>query len=404
MNKLFIVIKHEFKTVVTNKGFIIFTILGPFLLIAVSFFPAFIQKKTEKTSFTIGYISNNENIIHKIKLPLVTMGIELVELGTKLSLADSSVLKGDIYGYIVIPDNFLQTDSFEIITKDIADYKIIGILQSVLGQTIINERLKLEGISELKIVELTKCPVIFSTMLTKEGEKVKKDFLSVFLSSIAFTMLLYMTVLIYGQSIGRSILLEKKSKTVEILLSSIKPITLMLGKIFGLIGASLLQYTIWLSSAIVVTKLLKTSSIPIPEIPAYLYFYLIIYFILAFLLYATIYSALGALSQDETHLQQLGWPIIMFLIIPMLSLSSIITNPYSTFAIVLSFFPLTSAIIMFTRISVSYPPLWEILLSIIIQIISIAGLFILSAKIFKTGILTTGKKFSFKEILTWLKI
>jgi ABC-2 type transport system permease protein len=127
--------------------------------------------------------------------------------------------------------------------------------------------------------------------------------------------------------------------------------------------------------------------------------WLVVFFLLAFFLYCSLYAALGAVSEDEQHLGQLAWPVILFLVLPVVLISPIITNPQSPLVIVLSIFPLTSPIVMLLRIVMGGAQPWEIAASVGLLLATIAGVIWLSAKIFRIGILMTGKRFTFAEVL-----
>jgi ABC-2 type transport system permease protein len=132
-------------------------------------------------------------------------------------------------------------------------------------------------------------------------------------------------------------------------------------------------------------------------------FYMVLFFLLAFFLYASIYAALGAASEDEQHLFQLSWPLMIFLILPMVAVGAIISLPDNPVITGLSLFPLTSPIVMFQRILAGQPPVWQITLSVIILLGTISVSILLSAKIFRIGILMTGKRFTVREVLRWLR-
>ena len=244
-----------------------------------------------------------------------------------------------------------------------------------------------------------------TTYDANRGEEAGQDPATVIFTVLAFTMMLYMTILLYGQAIGRSVLNEKLSKTVEIMLSSVSPQELLVGKIIGKAAASMLQYAIWILMAVGFLNLIG----PLVNVEINLaggittYFYLVGFFLLAFLLYSTVYAALGAASEDETHLAQLAWPVIVFLVIPMVTLGSIATNPDSVFPRVLSIFPLTAPIVMFQRLLIGSPAPWEVAVSLGLLIGSIIAIAMLAAKIFRIGILMTGKRFTLGEIAKWLR-
>ena len=176
---------------------------------------------------------------------------------------------------------------------------------------------------------------------------------------------------------------------------------LLFGKILGKALASLLQYGIWVTISAAVLKLIGPRigiSIGVGLSMSTLA-YLVLFFILAFFLYCSLYAALGAASEDEQHLGQLAWPVIIFLVIPVVMISSIITTPRAPVIVALSLFPLTAPIVMFLRILVGAAEPWEILVSIGLIVATTAAVIWLSARIFRVGILMTGKRFKFLEVL-----
>ncbi|MBN2364227.1 ABC transporter permease [candidate division WOR-3 bacterium] len=405
MRKFFCVLKQEFKTVAMNKSFIVFTLLGPVFMIGITVFPMLLMKGTQAKKVTVYVVTEDKNLAAAMEIRLKNSGIDIVKNNDSREVLDSLVGKGVIYGYIIVPESILTQDTFEFVTKDMADYTVVASIEGVLGNYIITQRMIGEGIDPSKIDALTSPPVISAVKLTKEGEKVKQDFMASFFTAITFTMLLYMTILIYGQSIGRSVINEKKTKTVEIILSSVKPFTLMLGKISGQAAASLLQYGFWLSLSFFSLKIIgsRFQNLNVPVLPHGIYGYLISFYILGFLMYSAVYAALGAASEDENNLQQLAMPVIFLLILPMISVSAIIMNPNSAFAVFFSLFPFTAPMVMFLRATISSPPLYQIIIAYGLIVLTIFLLFFIAAKIFRIGILMTGKKFSFKDIMVWLR-
>jgi ABC-2 type transport system permease protein len=279
---------------------------------------------------------------------------------------------------------------------------VIGVLQGVIGKAIVAQRLVKAGISLSQVASLTQSPAFETRQLTKSGEKKKNsDFITIFMTGLTLAMLLYMTVLLYGQVIARSVLTEKTNKTVEIMLSSVRAMDLLFGKILGKALASLLQYGIWVAISAAVLKLVGPRlgvSVNV-GLSVSMLAYLVLFFILAFFLYCSLYAALGAASEDEQHLGQLAWPVVIFLVIPVVMISPIITTPQAPVIIGLSLFPLTAPIVMFLRILVGAALPWEILVSIGLIIATTAAVIWLSAKIFRVGILMTGKRFRFSEVM-----
>jgi ABC-2 type transport system permease protein len=272
----------------------------------------------------------------------------------------------------------------------------------VIGQAIVAQKLTEAGVSTSQIASVIRLPVLDARQLTQSGEKKKSsDFATVLITGLTFAMLLYMTLVLYGQVIGRSVLTEKTSKTVEIMLSSVRPIELLFGKILGKAFASLLQYGIWVGISALILRLVGPRlGISIGAgLTVGTFAYLVLFFTLAFFLYSSLYAALGAVSQDEQHLGQLAWPMVIFLMIPVMMISPIITSPHAPLIVGLSLFPLTAPIVMFLRILVDAAAGWEIFLSVTLIIMATAGVIWLSARIFEAGILMTGKRFTLREVL-----
>jgi ABC-2 type transport system permease protein len=404
MGKLAKIIRMEFRLTAGNKVFIILTIIGPFLIAAVTILPSLISMSgvsMGSPATKIALLGADTRFVLEISPAFAQSRIDVsAAQGTPESM-DSQVLSGAYDGYLVVPADLSDVTRLEYVSKNAADFRVVGVLQGVIGQAIIAQRLVKAGISAAQISSLMQAPALETRQLTQSGEKKNSDFLTILMTGLTLAMLLYMTVLLYGQVIGRSVLTEKTNKTVEIMLSSVRPMELLFGKILGKALASLLQYGIWVSISAAVLKLIGPRlgvSIGIGLSLSTLG-YLVLFFVLAFFLYCSLYAGLGAASEDEQHLGQLAWPVIVFLVIPVVMISHIITNPQSPFIIGLSLFPLTAPIVMFLRIIVGAARPWEILTSVGLILVTTAGVIWLSAKIFRVGILMTGKRFKFGEVL-----
>ncbi len=199
--------------------------------------------------------------------------------------------------------------------------------------------------------------------------------------------------------------MEKTSKTVEIMLSSVRPTDLLFGKVLGKAVAGLLQYAIWIGIAVLFLKLLGPVlgvRLNLGVSPAVLG-WLVLFFVIAFFIYCSLFAGLGAASTDDQHLGQLSWPLIIPLVLPMVLVSPILFSPNSPFVVALSLFPLTGSVVMFMRILAGGVPPWEIGLSIALQLATIAAAVALAAKVFRVGLLMTGKRFRLGEIARWLR-
>jgi ABC-2 type transport system permease protein len=291
------------------------------------------------------------------------------------------------------------------VARSSADPAVAGFLEEAIGEFVVRARLARVGVTPDRVEELTRRPELVPQRLDKSGETEEQNFMGVFFTMFGMVMLIYMTILLYGQMIGRSALQEKQSKTVEILLSSVRPLDLMFGKILGKGSAGLLQYLFWIGVAIVLISVLGAGSSL--QVPATLTLanlgFLLLFFLLAYFLYAAAYAALGSVAQDEQHLGQLGMPLILMLIVPLLLMSLIISAPSSPVIVGLSFFPFTAPIVLFARILIAAPPVWHVLLSVGIMLATIVLVGLASAKLFRTALLMTGQRVTFSALFRMLR-
>jgi ABC-2 type transport system permease protein len=407
MSKLWKVAWHEFRRTAGTKAFVVLTILGPFLIIAMTVVPAVVSQRQQRKQLAIAVTGADPAMISRVAPPLEEAGILLETVGGPdpgVEL-DARLLQGGLYGYLIFPGDILTEGSLELVTREFPDFRVVELLKKTIGGEVIDARMRQAGMDPVRIRQLTQPVQLKTRQITKSGEKVQQDQFSFIMVGIAFTLMLYMTILLYGQAIGRSVVQEKTSKTVEIMLSSVSERDLLFGKILGQTAASLLQYAVWVGMALIGVELIgpRLGLARLPQLSAVILLYLVVFFLMGFLLYAAFYAALGAASEDEQNLGQLSWPLIVFLVFPMVSAGPIITNPGSSFSLFLSLFPLTAPVVMFVRIMASEPPGWQILLSLGILGVSVAVTMLFSARIFRVGILMTGKRFRLPEIVRWIR-
>lgn len=227
-----------------------------------------------------------------------------------------------------------------------------------------------------------------------------------FFLPLTLMMMIYMTVIIYGVAVMRSVIEEKTSRVVEVLLSSVSSMELMAGKILGVGAVGLTQVLIWASFGAVIgspmimaaKSMMKDVHLPVAVIIAFP-----VFFVLGYLLYSTMYAAVGAMVNSDEEAQQMQWPVLAPLVSCAVFASMVIRTPNSPFAQALSIFPLTSPIIMFVRITVATPPTWQIALSVGLLIATIYGMVALCSRIYRVGILMYGKRPTLPEILKWIK-
>jgi ABC-2 type transport system permease protein len=412
MKKMLTVLRWEFARTAANKAFVVMTILGPFLILALTVLPSLVvSKQGLEPGSRLAIAGASQEELGRLGAAFGQVGLSVVAAATgdspALSEDKAKVLAGTLSGLLVFEEGWTGGGAFRLYTKNGSEALLFGIVEKVVGAELRESRMRASGLDPALLAPILAPATMEVVKLAGGGETGagQDRFLSLMFTVLSFVMMLYMTTLMYGQMIGRSVVLEKTSKTVEIMLSSVSPRELLFGKVLGLGTAALVQYGVWAGAGLLITLVFGPMlgiALP-PSLTAANLGWLVLFFLLAFFLYATAYAALGAAAEDEQQLGQLSWPLLVFLIVPMVFIATFLMNPDSALARFFSLFPLTSPIVMFIRVIASSPPAWEIVLSVLIALASIWGIAILSARVFRIGILMTGKRGSFGEMWRWIR-
>jgi ABC-2 type transport system permease protein len=436
MGKLKLIIKREFFAKVKNKSFIIMTILSPLLMVGFFSLIVFLNVKNSEEVRTIAYVDDSQLLDSVFTNTTSTKYVNLTALGIDEARKQA---KTSYYGVLYIP----KSDSLNAISKGISFYSEDAPSLSLLGD--IENKLE-KKIRDLKIEQLNfdvakiKATETTVDIITENfsGEKSSKigSILRMFAGG-GFGYLIFMFIIIYGTSVMRSVIEEKTSRIIEVIISSVKPFQLMLGKILGNALAGILQFIIWMISfgllLFIVTSLfgpeatssgsamgqmnpemvqqmqqssatdLQVALAEIKNLPILtMFFSFIFYFLGGYLIYSSIYAAIGAAVDSETDTQQFMMPVLIPLMIAIYVGFSVIENPHGPIALGFSLFPLTSPIVMLMRIPFGVP-WWQIALSMALLLVTFVGIVWFAAKIYRVGILMYGKKPSYKELYKWLK-
>lgn len=420
MNKIFLVIKREFLERVVSKWFIIGTLLGPILMAVLILAPLLVAKldtsdrkvtvisldnDTELLASIEKRLSNKKDPIGQSKYVVKTLGIadekELPEIREKLT---KEIKDGDLNGYLLLK----KTDkdySADFFAENVSDFGTIRQLEDATSGSIIERRLSQAGMDPNQINELSKPIDIKTKKLVESG--TKEDSGQTMILGLIMMVILYTTMIIYGMTVLRGIVEEKQSRIVEVIISSISPLELMFGKIIGIGLVGLLQFTVWSIFAAVLPMALATMSIAtganLPDVPKSLLVYFVLYFVLGYFLYATLFALAGSIVSNDQDAQSVQMPITMLLIIATIFSSLIIRDPNGTASVILSLVPFFGPVLMFLRIAVQTPPIWQIVLSLGLMVITIIGCSWLAAKIYRVGILMYGKRPTVPELIKWLR-
>jgi len=314
--------------------------------------------------------------------------------------------KEEIDGFIHLPAKVIDAAEFEFYARNVGNFDLNRQIHNAVNEILVDHRIKMSNLDRGIISSLMRESELRTVKITKSAEEREGGFVQEYFSTFTFVMILYITIIIYGMYTMRSIIQEKNSRVIEILLSSANSFQLMVAKIIGLGSVGFTQYLIW--SLFGIGLLLYGSSFVEASnewfsFSPMLFIYFIIFFILGYFFYATIYAGIGAITNSEQEAQQLSFPVVLLIVLPIIMMTFIVRNPDSTTAVILSLIPFFSPIIMFARVNILSPPLIEIWGAIIILILCILILMWIVARIYRIGILMYGKRPTLPEVIKWIK-
>jgi len=417
--KLLKIAKREYLQRVKRKSFLIGTILGPVLMGIMMLAPVLIMSRggqvqtrlviadmtgsiyTELNAGLADTLNDGGLMFNLTKLE-VTGQDEFEARKSDLNLQVSADM---IDGYLFIPSDIVTEGKAVFYGKRVGDINAIRRIRNELTNCVLGKRLSSEGIDYSIVKDLIE-KVDLKTIQLQKGEEKESDFDFLYFSSFIFIMMLYMTILMWGIAVERSIIEEKNNRIIEVLLSSVKPFDLLGGKILGVGSVGLTQYAIWGIFGVLLSTYGLSMGGTVAKFSAFSWVtivFFIVYYLLGFLFYSTMFAGIGAICNTDREAQQMQTPVVMALAFTIIIPMMIIQNPDGTFATVISMIPFFTPIVMFMRINILTPPAWQIALSILIMLGSIYIAGQISAKIFRVGILMYGKRPDVREILKWLR-
>jgi|694.fasta_scaffold65116_3 ABC-2 type transport system permease protein len=424
MAKLWAVIKREYLERVRTKWFIISTIFGPILLSAIMVLPAIMTARSIRDAkvgtieiVDITGLGLGTRIAARIMGPMADTGtigvrdIAPAELAAAESLLTASVMREELSGYLVVDSATVAGQSARYAGRNASSMGEMDAIEAAIRAVVLQSRLEAEGLDPVRIESLTRVRVqLQAERITEKGRGGSGMGASILGFIVAF--LLYMMLILYGQNILRSVLEEKTTRVAEVIVASVKPDTLLAGKVFGVAAVSLTQQVVWLASGVLLwsfrSKIFELVGvgalppIPFPEVSIGTLLIFILLFILGFLFYAALFAAAGATVNSDQEAQQASQPIMMLLIASIVFLQPIMLAPTSTMAKVLSWLPFSAPIVMPLRMSVVPIPALELTLVLLGLAVSCVGAIWLSSRIYRVGLLMYGKRPSLRELGRWV--
>jgi ABC-2 type transport system permease protein len=439
MKNILLVLKREYLTRVKKKSFIIMTFLTPLLLAGMMIIPAWLATR-EGTSKRIEVIDESGLFEGKFKNAKELVFIYSSSKTLEKAKADLKTKKADVIAFI--PKEILTNGTdIKIFAEKNVSLELKMKIENIVENEIENIKLLEAGLTQ-KILESTKANISSQTLsIDEEGEKNSSSIAATAIG-YGFAFAIYMAIFLYGSQVMRGVMEEKQSRIVEVIISSVKPFQLMMGKIIGIALVGMTQFLLWITLTLTITtattailgsnprtemiektidankemkeakakaqlkltgqSMIDDSMAAIKTLnwPLILGSFLI-YFLGGYLLYASYFAAIGSAVDSDTDIQQFMIPVTIPLVLAIIMAQFVLSDPDGQIAFWGSMIPLTSPILMMVRLPFGVPT-WQLVLSISLLILSFIGMVKLSAKIYKVGILMYGKKVTLKEISKWL--
>lgn len=425
--QVFLVLKREYLTRVRSKGFIAATLLVPLGFIAIYGIGFLVIVWESDVDYEVG-IKDYTGVVATSMVerdPLRYIDASDLSIDSLRTMVQT----GEITGYVVVDEhNIDENIPLELIYTGTGGLTLLSNVRNDLRDVIREAKLKRADVSE-------EIQQIFSTRIGVESRRlteagIEEDDDTAFLSGVGFAMgmIIFIAIFSYGGYIMRGVIEEKSNRIIEVITSSVKPIELLTGKMFGVAALALTQIGIWgitiVGLVLLATPLLSMfisspetgqimgeaaahADIPIltsiPTIETSIIIYFIVFFFLGYFLYSSLFAAVGSAADSETDTQQLMLPIMAPIFIAYFIMFQAVKNPDGIISVVGSLIPFFSPIVMITRLAISDVPAWEISLAIFLMIITFIATMWLSARIYKVGILSYGNTAGFKDIFKWVR-
>lgn len=454
--KVGIVISHEYLTRVRKKSFILTTLLTPLAMGLLICVPALIMLFSGKENRKVKVFDESGFVMPYLESTDRTVYFPAAE-GESLDLLKEHFDDLDYYALVDIsPADEKGEVSVVTYSKEPLNMELKNAINRSVNKAVEDRKLKQYDIRDLdSILADVKTDIKLNAMTLTGDGKAKEDTVEVYMVlSYLMSFLIYMFVFMFGTMVMRSVIDEKSSRVVEVIVSSVKSVELMMGKIVGVALVALTQFFVWIALTLVVVTAVNTFAGPklaqnlggmeqvlatavqdghvgpenlndtvlqagqsgdasdmiriLTQIRDMNWLYIIgcflVYFLLGYLLYASMFAAIGAAVDSEADTNQLQLPVTIPLIIGLFIMLHTFEHPGSTLSVWTSIIPWTSPMVMLARIPFGVVPTWQLILSMVLLLLTFLATAWLSAKIYKVGILTYGKKSTFKDIFKWMKL
>ncbi|OGU64404.1 MAG: hypothetical protein A2499_14815 [Stygiobacter sp. RIFOXYC12_FULL_38_8] len=411
------IIKRELKEKFLSKSFIITTIMFPMLLFVIGGVQAFLV--TDEAASKLNIVCEDQNLTQSFQKELAVPESDLMKEGKfsfnfytmnreelKKHLDDNkkSMLDDKLTGVIFVPDTVFNNKIMEYYSKSPNNLSLSRKLNEPINNVLIGAYFSSKALSANELKFMRGGIEVNGFKISKDENIKEEGFGSIALSWV-FGLLLYLSLLMSGQMMLQSVIEEKSSRIAEVILSSVSPREMMTGKIIGSAITALIQMGIWLATVITVASP-ALNFLPADitvSIKAVQVIFLMVNFAVGLVLFLSLFGMVGSIFDNPQDAQSGMWPVMMLIMIPFFVAMSMMQNPNSPIGNVTALLPFTSIMVMPVKMTIVEVPIWQLALSIVVNIVAIFFVFPIAGKIYRVGILRTGKKPKWSEVVKWLK-
>jgi ABC-2 type transport system permease protein len=409
------IIKREIREKLLSRTFIFMTILFPFLMfggIGIQFAlhqdeaNAKVAIVTENAPLTQSFQKEllTSDVMKSGKLSLMFFTMNRPELKNYLEEKKKDLLEGQITGVVYIPLSSLKDKRIEYYSKTPTNLALSRKLEGPINKVLIDSYFSNKALSPSEL-DFARKSLDFSGFKVSKEQNVKEEGYGNLILAYIFSFLLYISLLVTGQMMLQSVIEEKSNRIVEVILSSVSPKELMTGKIIGNAFTALIQMAIWISPIILIVS---TTLIALPPELAFgitlmQIGYLLINFALGLLIYLSLFGMMGSIFDNPQDAQAGMWPIMILILVPFFIALSMMENPNSPIANIAALLPFSSIMVMPIKMTLVEVPIWQLILCLFVNILTILLVFPIAGRIYRVGILITGKKPKWSEVIKWLK-
>jgi len=416
LDRLWPVVRREYLERVRSRAFLIGTVAAPLLLAGVLLLPAMMMKgqhggrplRVAVLDATGSLRDPVAEALSRQRLDgMPRFAVEKAEGGNAAEQAarlKRDVLSGRLDGYLHLPPEALELSAAEYFGRNVSNVADLRLMDRAVEEVMVAHRLTGQGLDPARVKRLTR-PLDLKTIRIGAGGGEREDRGASAVLSIMLLMMLYTTVIMWGQVVMASVIEEKTSRVVEVMVSSIPSGLLFAGKLLGVGAAGLTQCLVW-AGALAVIGLSAAGAgslggVRLPEASPLVLAALVVYFLLGYFFYAALFAGIGSAVNTPQEAQTLVFPVFAPLVVGTLCFPLVLQSPDGTLSTVLSLLPPLTPLLMFLRITVLTPPWWQIGLSILLTGLAIATVVWFAARVHRVGILMYGKRPTFPEIMRW---